>query len=259
MYAGCHTSFTPIQENDRYYSIFGFLNASADTQFVRIEKLRDGQFSSTPEHLNIDVILTNTTTGEKTVMHDSLFHYPAGDAHNYYTTLPVRPEQTYLLEIKKNQTLTSAQTDIPPSFPEPIITAHSKDSTGIDIRGINRLIAVDAFYYSYLDCIAPPCPDNPIIHQAIIKHLQDTVHHGSLIHVRINHRKDLNNEKLGYPQNRTFTLVRTEVMIAAGNEDWPDFLHLNPETVALPNAVSNVKGGTGILGGIISDTLLVSE
>jgi hypothetical protein len=40
--AGCDPTVDSFQENEFHYSLFGILNASADSQFVRVEPLRDG-------------------------------------------------------------------------------------------------------------------------------------------------------------------------------------------------------------------------
>lgn len=264
--SGCEPAFTPIKTNDNYYSIFGYLNASADTQFVRIEKLRDSLFTGTPTHLNATVTLTNKSTGQSAVMKDSLFHYSNGKAHNYYTDLDINPDQTYRLEVRSGDQVSSAKVRIPSSFPEPILMSGSSSNIELEIHDIDRLVAVKTVYYTYLNCQdsspfdpnSNPCPDEPTINRDAFSHLQDTVHTGDgTIEARIKQRDDLREVEKEYPEGRTFTLVKVNVIVAAGNPDWPDFLTLDEESVAHPGIASNVEGGTGLLGGIVSDTVEV--
>ena len=37
----CDTAFDPFQENDYHFSVFGFLDDAADSQFIRITPVRD--------------------------------------------------------------------------------------------------------------------------------------------------------------------------------------------------------------------------
>jgi hypothetical protein len=50
---------------------------------------------------------------------------------------------------------------------------------------------------------------------------------------------------------------RIEILVAAGSPDWPEFLRLDPETELLPGVASNVEGGVGYVGGVVTDTITV--
>lgn len=255
LYTGCDPTINPIKENGRYYSIYGYLNATADTQFVRIEKLRDGQFTNAPANIDAKVILTNTTTGESATMHDSLFHFPKGDTHNYYTTLKIRPQQTYKIEVRNGNKVSQAQTAIPDTFPEPIIKSTSKYLATLEITGIDRLVGVKILYWSYAPCLGPSCSGDPRHRKTTFQYLRDTVqtaHSG--IHVTINEKGDM---KEMYPLRDDAILVKTKAIIVAGNLDWPNFLAINKDAESIPSVISNVEGGVGLLGGIASDTVLV--
>ncbi len=256
--SSCEPSFSPIKENDRYYSIYGFLNASADTQFIRVEKLRDSLFSDTPADLDAQVRLTNVTTGQSQVMQDSIFEYSVGKAHNYYATLDINPTETYLLEVSNDDETASAEVDIPESFPEPNLI----NMTTVETRDIDRLITLKALYYASAVCVQggpndPPCPDNPTVFTYEYQHLQDTVHRGNgVVHTRIDTTGDLEEVALRFSESG-FNLHKIEIVVAAGTQDWPDFLNLDIEAAALPDVASNVEGGVGLLGGVITDTIAI--
>lgn len=259
---GCDTAVDPIQENDRHYSIFGYLNASADTQWIRVEALRDSLPIGAPAELNADVTLTDTATGQTAALRDSLFRYLDGTtAHNFYTTFDVEPTGTYRLAVRDAAgTESSAQVTLPDTFPTPAVIApvdpfsigcspYDK-TTIVEIRGIERLVAVHALYYL-------TGSEGDELRVRTFEHLDDAeqITDGSL-RASINYVSDLCEIEAGHGGHLP-EVLKIEVMVAAGNSDWPDFMSLDPETAALPDVASNVEGGTGLLGGIVTDTVVV--
>lgn len=247
----CDPSFSPIKRNNRYYSVFGYLNASADTQFVRVEKLRDDKATDAPAKLDTKVTLTNVTKGKTAILQDSVFEYHLqGKAHNFFTTMDIIPKQRYRLEVDGEAGTTSAEVQIPETFPAPVLLASGKYRTTVEMRDINRLAAVKEIFLTCLQCNCGA----PM--RSTFSHLQDTVHteHG---HVRV--VIDLKEEKgkiaLSYPKGSAYALLSYKLVIAQGQYNWPDFTKFDREAVALPNIASNVKKGVGYLGGIVSDTL----
>ncbi|MCW9705406.1 hypothetical protein [Fodinibius salsisoli] len=95
---GCSNTFEPLQENDQYhFSIYGYLDASADTQWVRVMPVRDSLYFS-PRPLDAEVTLENVATGQSVVMNDSLFSPLQGVyVYNFWTKMKLEPEQTYRL------------------------------------------------------------------------------------------------------------------------------------------------------------------
>lgn len=255
---GCDPAFSPIEENNRHYSIFGYLNASADTQFVRIEKVRDSLFFDTPTKLDARVKLTNVTTGQSVFFKDSLFQYPfRGKVHNYYSTSAINPTETYRLEVVEEGTKTKAEVVIPHTFPTPELLSGSR----LKITDIDRLIGVKMIYSVYANCSNPPnkdiCPEEPTINQHSFQHLEDTLHVGNgVIHAQIGQSEDLQEIKKQYSKEG-ITLVKVEVVVAAGSPSWPDFIGLEEEEIAVPGNTSNIEGGVGLLGGVVTDTVVV--
>lgn len=267
--SNCDSHFDPIEENNRYFSIFGYLNASADTQFVRVEKLRDNEVNDAPLDFNVEVSLTNITTGQTKAMQDSVFeYYLQGKAHNFYTTMPINPEHQYKLQVIGSEGTSSAIVQIPNAFPKPNVLLNNDDVTSFQIQGVSNLIAVKSIYYTCQDCCPkdpspgppPDCPVNPGIRRMTFSHLADTVRETSQSYkAEVNRSEDRNQIELEYPMTRTFTLTKYEVVIVAGSEKWPNFQKLDERAVALPDIASNVEGGVGLLGGIISDTIGIAR
>lgn len=260
---GCETSFNPVTDDTRQYSVLGFLNASADTQFVRIEKLQDGQFTNAPVEFGVDVRLKNVNTGVTVSMQDSLFYYLGGtsSAHNFYTTADIEHTQSYQLEIGEGTT-TSGRVDIPADFPEPEITDSLRLVREVEISGIDRLILANVVYHITTKCLQDFTVDCvPMQNQITFSYLQDTVQapNGNT-RAEIQLGSDLLEIEEAYPPiqgERAYTVNRVDLIVAAGSDDWPDFLSLNEESVAVPGTISNIEGGVGFLGGTVTDTLIL--
>ena len=266
VYHGCDASLDPIQENDQYYSIFGYLDASADTQFVRIELLRDSMFTGAPSNINAEVTLTNTTTGQSSRMQDSVFSYADGKAHNYYTTMDIEPNEMYRLEVNGQGGSSSAEVQIPGTFPKPVLVDDPEIGLYVEVKNIDRLVGVKLIYNSCVNCICeappppPPCPEDPFIREMDFYYLPDTTNFSSQeVRVPIDSLDDREVIAEEYPPSRDFTITNYELMVAAGTDQWPDFMNLSDEALAIPDVASNVEGGTGFLGGIVSDTLTIGS
>ena len=65
------------------------------------------------------------------------------------------------------------------------------------------------------------------------------------------------------PYNEFFSQVpgcpiveEAQVLIAAAGPEWPDFLAIDEETLALADVVTNVENGVGFVGGVSRKTLV---
>src|SRR5690625_7493443 len=74
--------------------MFGYLDASADTQWVRIMPVREELFLE-PRPLDVIVTMEHAESGESIVMQDSLFSYFQGYAWNFRSEMAIRPGQPY--------------------------------------------------------------------------------------------------------------------------------------------------------------------
>ena len=74
--AGCEEPFEPFQESpDGAFSMFGYLNVKADTQWVRVMPVRQNLFLQ-PEPIDAVVTLEHLGTGRVVTLRDSLFSFP---------------------------------------------------------------------------------------------------------------------------------------------------------------------------------------
>jgi hypothetical protein len=100
--AACDSSFEPTAESDRALSVFGYLDASQDTQWIRVLPLRPLVFTS-PESPGLEVALEELGSGRILPLRDSVFEYPRNPdlnsegvfTHNYWTAEKIQPGATY--------------------------------------------------------------------------------------------------------------------------------------------------------------------
>jgi len=70
----CDDPFLPLAESEVQLSVFGYLDAAADTQWVRVMPIRPLALTS-PDSFGIIVTLENLGSGQTVELRDSLFTY----------------------------------------------------------------------------------------------------------------------------------------------------------------------------------------
>lgn len=154
---GCNQTFEPLQENDKYFfTIFGYLDASADTQWVRIVPPRE-QLDAPAEIPEMLVTLENIETGESSIMKDSLFETGSGFNYiNFYTLMNIEPEQTYKVKAEhpggraSQATLTTPEEFPTPMFFEDTFAFVDRHIHQIIITGVEKenLIDVQTWWFA---------------------------------------------------------------------------------------------------------------
>jgi len=239
----CKDTFEPWQENEHYhFSIHGYLDASADTQWVRVMPVREDLFFE-PRPLGATVTLKHEESGETAVMEDSLFTYFQGYAWNFSSGMAIEPEQTYTITAEYPDGRAShATVQLPEDFPTPVIEiAESQGEDVAIIKEVNHLADVLAVYHAR--------DHNDKILIRAISHIADTsrTFHGDL-QVHINPRRNA-RELEHFPP-----VFKRQIFTASASQDLIDFGQTDERVIALPQGVSNIRNGVGYLAGIISKT-----
>ncbi len=102
--AACNQTFEPIAASPLHFSVFGYLDASADTQWIRVMPIRPLKATS-PDSLGEMVSLEEVGTGRVIGLRDSLIAFSeysgpglgSGTAyvHDFWTTERIEPGATY--------------------------------------------------------------------------------------------------------------------------------------------------------------------
>ena len=258
--AACENTFEPLKENDQYYfSLYGTIDASADTQWVRVMSVRDSILTS-PEPLDATVTLTRKSNGQVIVLKDSLFRLRNNVyAWNYWTTEPVYPGEEYYFEAKNSEGgVSSADLFIPPDYPTPVVDYEQGDQLArIYVEDVDQLVVADIKYYFRSVNYQGEVSDK--IYSESFSQIGD-VREDYIIGTKI---------VFAYPREGFQALadkyvtegltsimnVRQEVIIVSGGPGWPDVSDLPEEELFLPGAVSNVDHGLGIVTGVVSKTV----
>jgi len=99
---GCDNTITPLaDEADAFFAVHGFLDAGADTQFVRVEALRPF-IMSTADTLDAAVKTTHLETGTEVTWRDSLVTLDDGaQGHLFFAVFAVEAPGTYRLDVMR--------------------------------------------------------------------------------------------------------------------------------------------------------------
>ena len=245
--AACETEFEPFEQSDLTFSLFGVLDAAADTQFVRVADLR--RPARVGEPLDATVTLEHLGTGARTVLRDSVFVLAGGGVvHNVWTPERVAADAPYRITASRpGGTAATAELRTPPTFPDPELDSGITLSTSVanpprlqqvffpgveafaDLRIRYRLTS-GTVVVSYLDRAVPM--------------------DGGGFRIAFNAYEDAQRALTGRPGEGCPSLRSAEVVVAATTAAWPDVLELDPEAAALPGTITNVEGGVGFVGGV---------
>ena len=250
LFGGCAETFDPFQETDRYFSIYGYLDAAADTQFVAVAALRQ-VVTPDADPLDAAVALQNLETGETTRWRDSLFRFSNGSVgHVFWSKEAVQPGGRYLFTVTRSDGASSSATvRMPAAFPDPDLRTNLIPFSplppprlqNIGLRGIEKLVDLRIVYtlrtaeggvsepitLSYVDQARPSGEDRlALVFDA----------YGDIAAL--------------FPGSCPEALSAT-VIAGGGTSDWPDFFRLDDEMLADPDLTDQVRNGMGFLGGAI--------
>jgi hypothetical protein len=243
-HAGCDTSFEPFQESDHYFSVFGYLDASADTQYVRVTPLRNS-LVATAGPLDATVTLEDLASGRRTVLRDSAFVFGGRAAvHNYWTTEDVLPGAAYRLTVTRSDgAATTATIRIPDTFPDPQVVAEPFRPIVIRARGVERLADI-RMVYRLLERFSGRRATYEV------SYLTDASRTAEAFVVFLNTERDFQQIQTRYGQG--VQIESAHVVVGAAGPDWPDLTEIDLETLALADVVSNVEHGVGFVGGVFT-------
>lgn len=257
---GCgDTSFEVFGEEEVSFSVYGYLDAAASQQAVRVDPLQDRLVPTEAESLNVRVTSENLETGATVEWRDEVVSVGLAETpvHNFTTAAAIEPGATYRFTVESQGDGVTARAEValPPAFPEPAVVDEPdlRDAPGdepptrIFVRGVEQIGGVQAVY-DYVSCIEDAC----IQQQRVFPHLADTTRTGpESWTIEIDWDADI-------PVNPVATLASFDgfrVRIASVSEDWPEEAGPipGPNDPPLPQppggGESNVEGGLGFLGG----------
>ncbi|MBO6792499.1 MAG: DUF4249 family protein [Balneolaceae bacterium] len=248
----CDESFEPREENTSYfYSMYGYLDATADTQWLRITPVRE-DFDPTRDPIDATVTIRNVDTGEEAVMNDSLFSpNPLVVMWNFWTTMTIEPEATYEITATRSDGMSSStRTTIPPDFPTPIYYVYNGEEVMI-VRDVKNVADVQAIWH---------VRDTFFNREYIFNfsHIQDSLFSpfgfSNEILFRLDANRDIGLIARQFPDTG-FEVLNRQVFIASAGPQWINLYTVDDNIYTLAEGVSNIDDGVGFLLGTITKTV----
>lgn len=245
---GCDDGFSPLASTEARYSIYGYLDASADTQWVRVMPVRP-TVPAAPSMLDAVVTLENAAGGEPIVLRDSLFRFETGPEvgsegvflHNFWTTSPLEPGASYRFAVTSPGSPTAEATiTIPPKYDVEVWISQAPSSLGNDIlriAGLDHLALLfrrawftDRCGESFIRSGGP----------ADATRTED----GWILNIR---RSAPDRQGCG-----ASTVYWRDFLIVGSGAEWPHPDDLAPDRLGGPGIPSTVSNAVGFLGGVLT-------
>lgn len=255
--ASCDQEFQPLESNDRYFfSMYGLVDAGADTQWVRITPVLE-QIDLLTDGSDLQVTLQNLETGREITLKDSLFTR-GKNVLNFWTDEPVLHNQSYLLKAELPSGETSEVTVTTPIempvpklviFTEPglppryiVFVDKNVNLADIQVKYYVRLVASDldiirtfSFAYRNEAEIIDDFPDHYTVQIYPDAELEEI------------------ERQLLLPPEGKFEVVYRQIYVATSAVEWnEDIETLDDIVYALPQTLLNVNNGLGYILGIDS-------
>ena len=247
---GCNATVDTFKPNDGYFTIYGYLNATADTQWIRVEPLRDSLLLGAQPEQDLTVRVLHLETGEWTELRDSVFRYAEGIiSHNYWTNVPAVLGHHYRIEVTDpSGGLAYAEMTMPEKAPEPELAnlprfencqfLREQPPIRVSIETNDWLVSLHGVYTRY---------DGSVETVSYLDRAEQTS-----TGYRAEVRWDL-FDGVCAPNTK-----RMDLVVMTGGDEWPKEI-FDPETSALPNVGTNVVGGTGFFGGVASVSITIFD
>ena len=250
LFAACDESFTPLAPTAARFSINGYLDVSADTQWIRVMPIRE-TVPAAPSELDATVVLEHLGSGETIVLRDSLFRFQVGPdvgsegvfLHNFWTTEPIEPGATYRF------TVTSAEMGPAEA------TVSVPDVYGVEVwinqdpRGRTdqlRLIGLDHLGLFFATAwFTDQC--GSMVDRIGGNQTLQPVERTFVVPVS---RWSVARPRCGLPE-----VHRREFFIVGSASEWPAEDDLDPNRLGGPGVVSTVSNAVGFLGGVLTRTV----
>lgn len=240
----CEQTFQPLDKTDDVFSIYGVLDVHSDTQWVRVMPIGESYLPQDPSLPPSEVRLIREATGETVILNDSLFKF-SGDTYvwNYWLPDSVHKNELYTLIAENEEGEQSRVTLETPSrleIPEVEVRAGQTRISG----PANDSLVVASVNYLVQPITDIGCGQEVEISVSQLDHTLLNPDGGYFFIVRGSYAIA---EELG---TNIFIVNRTSAEVVTATDSWPDASTFEDIEVALPEVISNVENGTGVLAGV---------
>lgn len=252
LFSNCDDSFQPLQEKNRYnFNISGYLDASADTQWVRVGTIRES-IDEPPNAEGIQVTLQNLQRGETVAMNDSIF--TSRNVLNYWTIMDIENEQSYRITAKhsdgkSSQVTVTTPKDLPTVFVNVITPAPIEARIYIN-DSIEHIADIQSVWYVILN---PETENRRRVYRFPIR---NTLRHTSSFFGSYYASANWEEEEEQIEQSvggAEIKVASRQFFVASGGPEWNDSLStIDDLEYFIDGTASNVENGLGYVVGINS-------
>lgn len=257
--SACDESFDPLAPSEVHFSVFGYLDASADTQWIRVMPLRALKPTS-PDSFGIAVTLEDLGSGRVIELRDSLFlytHYSdpelgSGGAwlHNFWTTEEIEPGASYRLTVQREgEAPGEAVVKIPGDFASEVglrQSAFGGETDYVRVTGLTEVPFVAVNLY-FTDQCGPGVENVWRVDDDRPAAQYDT---GDGYRIPISRASVTPRDGCGAP-----TLQDRRVWIVGSGAEWPSKAGYSPLGLGETERTSNVSNAVGFVGGVVTKLL----
>ncbi len=260
--AGCDQNIDPIVGEDRPFTIWGYLDAHADTQRVRVFSIEKRLGIDRAGPVDAVVKSTNLTTGETHAWTDrEIVFSDSSIGHVFEAVFEVRYEERYRLEVRRSDgAMSGAEVTIPPSVEVELVDERNRAVVPAIIYGKPpNLVDVSVIYDAITLPPANPWPPGsttpPAVRLAVaVPYSGKEEPTADGWRYEINLREDFevvqNEFDLNCLTRDLIALRRIDFRFLAADEQWaPPNDSFDPNLLIEPGTFSNVTNGFGFFGG----------
>lgn len=143
----CDITLEPISESEPFYSISGPLDIQSTPNFIRVHDITALLNPEATRELDLQLLFTNLSTMESTLLRDSVIVYENINTHNFIVEESIEFDTRYKIEIEDNLgfrdsliTVTTRETNL--SISPDTVSCNQRfliELTDVDLEGGERL------------------------------------------------------------------------------------------------------------------------
>ena len=238
--AACEAPFDPIAESDLAFALSGYLDASADTQWVRVERVDPVAGVERAAALDVTVTLA-AEGGEPVVLAQEVRTFVTGPAHLFWTDTAIAPGTAYRLRAVGSDGVTAeTRVAVPDTAAFEVRVEPERNNCPIVVTatGVPRVADVQARYV----VVDPLGREREVRFSHLLALRRTPDGFRALVHS--------GDDTSRLALDRGHQIVSAELVVAGAEADWPETVGLTIEQALVFGGA--VEGGGGFVGGVVT-------
>lgn len=259
----CESAVNPIIGSDLPFTMWGFMNSGADTQYVRVFPISGKLLIGQDDEIDAQVFSFDLTTGEKREwMYKKVLFDSTSAGHLFWSPFRAEYEHSYRVEVVRSDGETSrVEVTVPPEVDVAINVDEVHTIFPLTLEGaVPNIIGAKVTYHTIN---VPPAPrmdsdkiHPPVLHPVTISYdekLQRDRHGWSILIDLVRDeetvRTEFRNNCLITPSVPNIWLQSMEFTAVLADSSWnPPGGAFDPDQLVVPGTMSNVENGYGFMG-----------